>query len=138
MRNIMLILMSCIYLIGCETTEIPEPSKPRESSQGVMSQIPEVKKPTPPQLPKEEILKWKDNDKYAGGIHTFVINGSNVSTKIVYNDGSNSTDVGTIQNIPNGRKVIINNSSDYYIIYNNGGLGICDDMGCFKTLNPIN
>ena len=86
----------------------------------------------------KETLKWKDNDKYAIAVHSFVINGSNVSIKIEWKTGSRSNFNGTIKKISKGRKVTYaNEHDDYYIIYNNGTLGVCDSMGCFKTLNPI-
>ena len=90
------------------------------------------------QITKKEILKWRDNDKYARAVHSFVINGSNVSIIIEWKTGSRSKYSGTIKQISKGRKVIYaNEHDDYYIIYNNGTLGICDVIECFKTLNPI-
>ena len=87
---------------------------------------------------KKEKLKWRDNDKYAGAVHSFVINGFNVSIKIEWKTGSRSNYSGTIKKISKGRKVTYaNEHDDYYIIYNNGTLGICDVIECFKTLNPI-
>ena len=90
------------------------------------------------QTTKKETLKWRDNDKYAGAVHSFVINGSNVSITIKWKTGSRSNYSGTIKKISKGRKVTYaNEHDDYYIIYNNGTLGICDVIECFKTLNPI-
>ena len=90
------------------------------------------------QTTKKEILKWRDNDKYASAVHSFIIKGSNVSIKIEWKTGSRSNYSGTIKKISKGRKVTYaNEHDDYYIIYNNGTLGICDSMGCFKTLSPI-
>ena len=87
---------------------------------------------------KKEILKWRDNDKYADAVHSFVINGSNVSITIKWKTGSRSNYSGTIKKISKGRKVTYaNEHDDYYIIYNNGTLGICDVIECFKTLNPM-
>ena len=86
---------------------------------------------------KKEKLKWIDNDKYASALHSFIINGSNVSINIEWEVGSKSHYNGTIMQISGGRKVTYaNEHDDYYIIYNNGTLGICDVIECFKTLNP--
>ena len=87
---------------------------------------------------KKEKLKWIDNDKYASALHSFIINGSNVSIKIEWKSGNRSTYSGTIKKISKGRKVTYaNEHDDYYIIYNNGTLGICDVIECFKIINPI-
>jgi len=87
---------------------------------------------------KKETLKWRDNDKYAGAVHSFVIKGSNVSIKIEWKTGNRSNYSGTIKKISKGRKVTYaNEHDDYYIIYNNGTLGICDVIECFKILYPI-
>ena len=89
-------------------------------------------------IKKKEILKWKDNDKYADAVHSFVINGSHVSIKIKWKSGSRRNYSGTIKKISKGRKVTYaNEHDDYYIIYTNSTLGICDVIECFKTLNPI-
>ena len=67
-----------------------------------------------------------------------VCGGRAVSIKIEWETGSRSNYSGTIKKISKGRKVTYaNEHDDYYIIYNNGTLGICDVIECFKTLNPI-
>ena len=88
---------------------------------------------------KDTIIgKWIDNDKYTGGIYIITETKNGISIKITYKDGSVSEKVGTISKISNGKRINYkNNFSEYYIIYNNGNLGLCDDTGCFKSLKSI-
>ena len=48
-------------------------------------------------ITKIETLKWRDNDKYASAVHSFVIKDSNVSIKIEWKTGSRSNYSGTIK-----------------------------------------
>ena len=88
---------------------------------------------------KDTIIgKWIDNDKYTGGIYIITETKNGISIKITYKDGSVSEKVGTISKISSGKRINYkNNFSEYYIIYNNGNLGLCDDSGCFKSLKSI-
>jgi len=88
---------------------------------------------------KDTIIgKWIDNDQYIGGIYIITETENGISIKVTYKDGSVSEKVATISKLSNGKKINYKNDfGEYYIIYDNGNLGLCDDMGCFKSLKPI-
>ena len=88
---------------------------------------------------KDKIIgKWIDNDQWIGGIYIISESNKGISIKTTYKDGSVSEDVATISNNSKGKRINYNNDhGEYYIIYNNGDLGLCDKDGCWKSLKPI-
>lgn len=88
---------------------------------------------------KDTIIgKWVDNDQYVGGIYLITESMTGLSIKITYKDGSVSVRTGSFSKVSNGKKINYQNSfGEYYLLYNNGELGLCDDMGCFKSLKQI-
>jgi len=88
---------------------------------------------------KDTIIgKWVDNDQFIGGIYLITETENGISIKVTYKDGSVSEKNAAITKISNGKMINYKNDfGDYYIIYDNGNLGLCDDMGCFKSLKPI-
>ncbi len=84
------------------------------------------------------IGKWVDSDVHIGGIYIITKNNNGILLKTTFKDGSVSEEVASISKVSNGEKVDYkNNFGEYLIIYDNGNLGVCDSMGCFKSLKSI-
>lgn len=84
------------------------------------------------------IGKWLDDDQYIGGIYIITETADGVYIKVTYKDGSVIQKSATISKLFNGKRVNYKNDfGEYYIIYDNGNLGLCDDKGCIESLRPL-
>jgi len=84
------------------------------------------------------IGKWLDDDQYIGGIYIITKTAEGISIKITYKDGSVVQKSATISKCSDGKKVNYENDfGEYYIIYDTGNLGLCDDMGFIESLKPL-
>ena len=118
-----LILFFVILIFGC--SNITQPMPKYKSTEN------EIKSST--QSNNKIIGKWIDID----GMYIISETEKGVSIKTSSKKGI-SIQMGTISKTSNGRQVNYNNNFGYYyIIYDNGNLGLCDDMSCFKSLKPI-
>jgi len=118
-----LILISIILIFGC--SNITKPTPKHKSTENKIESSTQSK--------NKIIGKWVDID----GIYIISETEKGISIKTTSKNGI-SINMGSIAKAPNGSKISYNNDFGYYyIIYDNGNLGLCDDMSCFKNLKPI-